>query len=78
MDTIMTSSEGRAAEPGFRPSLRQSSLGILGAVFDGLLVWQERARQRAVLASLDPHLLKDIGVSAAAAEREARKPFWKV
>ncbi len=77
MGTILLSTSGRASDPSFRPSLRQTSLGGLESILDRLLVWQERARQRAALASLEPHLLKDIGVSAADAEREARKPFWK-
>ena len=34
-----------------------------------------RSRQR--IASLDSHLLKDIGVSFAQAEAEANKPFWR-
>ncbi|MGC1413355.1 MAG: DUF1127 domain-containing protein [Acetobacteraceae bacterium] len=34
-----------------------------------------RSRQR--IAYLNGHLLKDIGVSFAAAEAEANKPFWR-
>ena len=33
-----------------------------------------RSRQR--IAALDRHLLKDIGITYAEAEREANKPFW--
>ncbi len=40
------------------------------------LYWQ-RYRQRRTLARLDDHLLRDIGVSRAAALREAEKPFWQ-
>ncbi|GAB4349184.1 MAG: hypothetical protein Kow006_10560 [Gammaproteobacteria bacterium] len=42
-----------------------------------LELWQERANQRHRLLELDDRLLKDIGISRAEAEREARKPFWK-
>jgi uncharacterized protein YjiS (DUF1127 family) len=38
--------------------------------------WAGRARQRRDLAELDAHLLKDIGVTAGEARREAAKPFW--
>lgn len=41
-----------------------------------LVIWQERAEQRQALSELNGHMLKDIGVSAADADREARKPFW--
>ncbi|HEX2115744.1 MAG TPA: DUF1127 domain-containing protein [Alphaproteobacteria bacterium] len=42
-----------------------------------LVIWQERARERRRLASLDDYLLRDIGLSRSAIEREIRKPFWE-
>ena len=39
-------------------------------------IWIERSRNRRALAKLDDHLLRDIGISRARAEREAAKPFW--
>ncbi|MCI5111654.1 MAG: DUF1127 domain-containing protein [Marivita sp.] len=33
-------------------------------------------RSRARLATLDAHLLDDIGVDAGAAQAEARRPIW--
>jgi uncharacterized protein YjiS (DUF1127 family) len=42
-----------------------------------LLTWRERSRQRAMLAELDGHLLRDLGISAADAQREWEKPFWR-
>ncbi len=47
-------------------------------ILQTLLVWQERARQRRQLASLDDRLLSDMGVSRTEAEREAAIPFWRV
>ena len=47
------------------------------AVIDTLLRWRERASQRTRLGELDDRLLSDIGISRAAAAREASKPFWK-
>jgi uncharacterized protein YjiS (DUF1127 family) len=44
---------------------------------DILLTWQERAVQRHALASLEPRMLDDIGLSRADAWREASKPFWR-
>lgn len=43
---------------------------------DTLLRWQELARQRRALLSLDTRMLADIGVSQADAAREAARPFW--
>lgn len=40
------------------------------------VIWQERAEQRALLGELNERMLKDIGVTAAEAYRESRKPFW--
>lgn len=42
-----------------------------------LCLCREKARQRRALARLDPHLLADIGVSRAEADRECAKPFWR-
>ena len=42
-----------------------------------LLTWQRRADERDRLAALDPRLLSDMGISEAAAAREAAIPFWR-
>ncbi len=46
-------------------------------LIETLLLWQERADERAHLASLDDRLLRDMGLSRAEAEREAAIPFWR-
>ncbi len=43
-----------------------------------LLTWQRRADERDRLATLDPRLLSDMGISEAAAAREAAIPFWRL
>jgi len=58
---------------GRRWSPRRTALSTLQI----LLRWQERARQRAALAALDDHLIKDMGLSRGAAAAEAAKPFWR-
>ena len=50
---------------------RSSARGL-----DQLLEWQDRARQRRQLASLESHILKDLGLSRADVVRETDKPFW--
>jgi uncharacterized protein YjiS (DUF1127 family) len=45
-----------------------------------LASWIERSRQRRALreiATMSPHILKDIGVTRRAALDEAEKPFWR-
>ena len=44
---------------------------------DRLLRWQELARQRRILLTLDERMLKDIGITRADAEHEAGRPFWR-
>lgn len=39
--------------------------------------WAMRARTRAQLRDLPPHILEDIGVTEAEARREADKRFWQ-
>jgi len=43
-----------------------------------ILTWQRRAQERDRLASLDPRLLSDMGISAGEAAREAAIPFWRL
>jgi uncharacterized protein YjiS (DUF1127 family) len=38
--------------------------------------WMARRRQRRALAELDAHLLRDVGLTAEQARREAAKWFW--
>ncbi len=59
-------------EPFRRP--RMPVLRSLGAALAA--AWR-RHRSRARLAQLDPHLLRDIGITYAEAEQEANKPFWR-
>ena len=47
-------------------------------LFELLMEWQDRARQRHHLRELNDHLLRDMGISRADVEYEASKPFWRV
>jgi uncharacterized protein YjiS (DUF1127 family) len=40
-------------------------------------VWLERRRSRRTLATLNDHMLRDIGITPVAQVRESEKPFWK-
>jgi uncharacterized protein YjiS (DUF1127 family) len=48
-----------------------------GALLDAVLTWQERARQRHAMATMDEHALKDIGLSRSDVVAESTKPFWR-
>ncbi len=39
--------------------------------------WQQNARSRRQLASLDDRLLADVGISRSEREVELSKPFWR-
>ena len=47
-------------------------------VFGDLQRAWHRARTRRLLAEMNPHELRDIGVTPTDAETEANKPFWRV
>jgi uncharacterized protein YjiS (DUF1127 family) len=49
----------------------------IGKAVVTLLEWQERARQRRQLLSLDDNVLKDLGTTRCDAFGEGRKPFWQ-
>ncbi len=51
--------------------------GLIVAVFDALMAWQDRSAARHVLMTLDERMLKDMGFSRCDAEAEGRKPFWR-
>ena len=59
-------------------SLSPASLSrSLFRVLETLATWQQRARERAQLASMDERSLSDMGINRADVWRECRKPFWQ-
>ncbi|MGB8814531.1 MAG: DUF1127 domain-containing protein [Paracoccaceae bacterium] len=42
-----------------------------------VLNWETRRQSRQMLGRLEPHLLRDIGLSEQSASVEASKPFWR-
>lgn len=44
---------------------------------NALLIWIERARERRALATLDDHMLRDIGSDRGRIHAELSKPFWR-
>ncbi len=58
------------------PRRSMSAVEWLRALLQGVARWYGRARERRALAHLDERMLRDIGISAADARREAAKPFW--
>lgn len=71
-----------AAETGAWRSMMVGFAGWLAdtamRMIDHLLEWQDRARQRLHLQSLDDRMLSDMGLSRADVEHEVRKPFWQI
>ena len=73
--------------PALGPARRsQPSLGspwwawmvhVMNQMPELILVWADRTRQRRRLGELDDRMLRDIGVSRAAAWAETRKRFWE-
>jgi uncharacterized protein YjiS (DUF1127 family) len=66
----------RAEALSLSPSLRRAEnpLARLKAMVSVALT---RRRDRTLLARLDSHLLRDIGLDAQLAAKEAAKPFWR-
>ena len=60
-----------------RAALVSTVEGALIGFFDLVLTWRENARTRQALAQLNDHMLSDIGISRASADREASVPFWR-
>ena len=49
----------------------------LSKSIDVLLLWLQRHRERHALAAFSDDMLKDIGLSRADIDVEARKAFWR-
>ncbi|WP_225029250.1 DUF1127 domain-containing protein [Xinfangfangia pollutisoli] len=61
------------AAPASLPPLSRA----LVALAMTLARWDERRQSRRALARLDPHMLRDVGLSAAHRDIEAQKAFWR-
>ena len=55
------------------PAPARVAIGVAVA----LTTWDLRRRSRLTLAALEPHELRDIGVTPGDARAEAAKPFWR-
>ena len=51
--------------------------GTISRFLERLEVWRERRRGRRLLAQMDAHDLKDLGLSPADVYAEIEKPFWR-
>lgn len=61
-------------------SVRDAGSKLVAALYgilNTLVVWQERLSQRAHLAGLEDHFLKDMGLGSADVAAEVAKPFWR-
>jgi len=65
----------RSADAGTDALRWLSGAAIRG--FDVLVLWTERARHRAELASMDRRQLQDVGLEPGLLTREIEKPFWR-
>lgn len=77
MNDILASAPRRAEWPGAsaarRKDVRPSRRGLLAT-------WEERLRFRwhlAQMASENPHLIADMGLTLGQVEAETAKPFWR-
>jgi uncharacterized protein YjiS (DUF1127 family) len=51
--------------------------GGAGRILDLVMAWTERYRQRVMLAEMEPHIRRDLGLSPADIDQECSKPFWR-
>lgn len=50
---------------------------LLVVLAQKVLIWDLRRHGRRSLNRLDAHMLRDIGLTAEAAQIESAKPFWR-
>src|SRR5690348_11306640 len=51
--------------------------GLYARLSNALAQWRARSRSRRLLAELDEHMLRDIGIDPARAWQETGKWFWQ-
>ncbi len=66
----------RKTEPFRLKKHISASVASLIAAKNRIVLARKMARERAILAQLPDHLLKDIGLSRYDAVKEAEKDFW--
>jgi uncharacterized protein YjiS (DUF1127 family) len=54
-----------------------SLAALARSLFDMVVAWQDRSRERAQLSGLDDRLLRDMGLTRAEVDRELNKAFWQ-
>lgn len=58
-------------------AVRERSFPNMTVLLRTAQLWYARGKQRSRLADLDDRLLRDIGITRAEAEAEARKWIWR-
>jgi uncharacterized protein YjiS (DUF1127 family) len=59
------------------PALIDALTGVIERCIEGLLTWQQRSIDRAMLAEMNEQALRDIGLTRSDVLVEADKPFWR-
>ena len=54
----------------------QSNTNFLARLLDTVVTWQQRSRDRHLLAQMNERQRRDIGLSPATLDDEISKPFW--
>lgn len=57
--------------------INSHGFGTISRLLEQLAVWRERSRGRQLLARMDAHDLKDLGLSTCDVYAEVEKPFWR-
>lgn len=55
---------------------RQSNTNFLARLLDTVVTWQQRSRDRHLMAQMTERQRRDIGLSPATLDDEISKPFW--
>lgn len=74
--TIAAKTFGRPSR-GALSALAGAGFGIVARSVEAILEYQDRARERSQLASLDDRMLRDMGITRLDVAHEAEKPFWR-
>jgi uncharacterized protein YjiS (DUF1127 family) len=77
MDSSEDYSSGGPAVPAADLPASADRHGVYARLCRALTQWQARSRSRPLLAELDEHMLRDIGIDPARVWQETGKWFWQ-
>ena len=78
MTRLSTSSVPRLLASGHEQTTQPAGRAVLGRLLGAIAQWREHTHDRRLLATLNEHMLRDIGIDPAPTESDGMAWFWRL